>query len=65
MQIFVTMEEKVLSFGKLSAVTTEGQGSLTFLLGLLKMSVLKHHVMTRKPTMMQKGITTFNPTHWR
>ena len=31
--------------------------------GSLKILILEHHVTTRKPTMMQKGIITFNPTY--
>ena len=47
------MEEKVLSLGKFSAFATFPH------FGLLKMLVLEHHVTTRKPTMIKKGIITF------
>ena len=39
-------------------------GGLTLHLGLLKMRFLEHRVRSRKPTMLQKGIITFNPTYW-
>ena len=57
------MEEKVLLFGKFSAVATGGQGGLTLHLGLLKIHFLEHHVRSRKPIMMQKRIITFNPKY--
>ena len=62
-QIFVRMEEKVLSLGKFSAVVTGGQKGLTLYLGLLKIHFWEHHVRSRKPTMLQKGTITFNPTY--
>ena len=62
-QIFVTVEEKIFLLGKFIAVATEGQWGLTLHLGLLKMRFLEHHVRSRKPTMLQKGIITFNPTY--
>ena len=40
-----------------------GQGGLTFHFGLLKLRFLEHHVRSKKPTMMQKGIITFNSTY--
>ena len=36
---------------------------LTIYLGLLEICFLEHHVRSRKPTMLQKGIITFNPTY--
>ena len=54
------MEEKVLFLDKFSAVAT---GSLAPYFGLLKILFLEHHATIRKPTMMQKGRITFNPTY--
>ena len=51
------MEEKLLSLGKCSAIAMGGQEAPCF--GLLKILFLEHH-LTTKPTMMQKGIITFN-----
>ena len=62
-QIFVTVEEKVLSLGKFSVIATGGQGDLTLHLGLQKIRFLEHHVRSRKPTMMQNVIIPFNPTY--
>ena len=53
------MEEKLLSLGKFSAVAT---GVLLSYFGLLKLLFLKRHV-TRKLTMIQKGIITINPNN--
>ena len=55
------MEERVLSLAKFSAVATGNLVPHTHF-GLLKILVRKHRVTTRKPTMMQKGIT-FNPSY--
>ena len=55
------MEEKVFSFGKISAIATDGQRESPHF-GLLIILVLEHHATTRKPTMMQKGIITINPS---
>ena len=54
--------------GRKSFVTWQIQcrhygGPCTPHFGLLKIHFLERHVMTRKPTMMQKGIITFNPTY--
>ena len=62
-QIFVTVEEKVLSLGKFRVIATGGQGGLTLHLGLQKIRFLEHHIRSRKPTMMQNIIITFNPTY--
>ena len=62
-QIFVTVEEKVLSLGKFRVIATGGQGGLTLHLGLQKIRFLEHHVRSKKPTMMQNVIITFNPTN--
>ena len=56
------MEERVLSFGKFSAFAVGHQGGLAPHFGLQKLLVLELHTTTRKPTMMQKGIITINPT---
>ena len=40
-----------------------GQGGLFLYLGLLKLRFLEHHARSIKPTKMQKGIITFNPTN--
>ena len=52
MQIFATMEEKVLSFGKFRAVVTGVQEDLAPHFGVLKIRFLEHHVTTRKQIMM-------------
>ena len=57
------VEEKVFSLGKLIAVDTGGQGGLTLHLGLLKILALERHVKSKRPTMLQKGIITFNPIY--
>ena len=38
-------------------------GGLALYFGLLKILFLQHHATIRKPTMMQKGLITFNPTY--
>ena len=62
MQIFVTMKEKVVSLGKFSAVAV-GSKETCPPFGLQQVLFLVHHVTTRKPTMIQRGIKTFNPTY--
>ena len=57
------MEEKVLSLGKFSAVASGNQLGLAPQSSLLKIFFFEHHVTTRKRTMIQKGITAFNPTY--
>ena len=63
LQIFVTIEQKVLSLGKFGVVGTRDQRGLALHFGLQKIFFLEHHATARKPKMMQKGIVTFHPTN--
>ena len=56
------MQEKVLSLDKVSTITMGGRGPCPPL-WFTKKTFLEHHVTTKKPTMMQKGIITFSPTY--
>ena len=53
------IEEKVVSLGKFGA-SLRGGPWLAPHFWFIKNTLLEHHVMTRKPTMIQKGIITFN-----
>ena len=59
-KIFVTMEIKVLSLKQIQCCHYKGPCPLFW---FTKNTCLDLHVMTGKPTMMHKGIITFNATY--